>query len=68
MLNKGVKLDILFDILYLVCEWKLVELLKRGDIEGIIFEWNKVKCCVFLDENKLWEKIEKCLLESLDKV
>lgn len=67
MLNKGAKLDTSFDILHSACERKLVELSKKGDIEGIIFEWNKVKCCVFLDENKLREKTEKCLLESLDK-
>lgn len=53
MLNKGFKLDILFYILYLVCERKLVEFLKKGDIVGIIYEWNKIVCCVYLDEDKM---------------
>lgn len=67
-LNKRYKLDVLFEILYLVCVRKLVEFLKKGDVEGIIYEWNNIVCCVFFDEDKMWEIIGKYLLESLDKV
>lgn len=67
MLNKGLKLDTPFHILHSACERKLAEFSKKGDIVGIIYEWNKIVCCAYLDEDKMREKTEKYLLESLDK-
>lgn len=67
MLIKGLKLDTSFHILHSAFERKLAEFSKKGDIIDIIYEWNKIVSCAYLDEDKMREKTEKYLLESLGK-
>lgn len=66
-LDKRHNLDASFEILHSVCVRKLVELSKKGNVEGIIHEWNNIACLGFLDEDKMREITGKYLLESLDK-
>lgn len=67
MLYKGLKLDTSFHILHSSFERKLAEFSKKGDIIDIIYEWNKMDSCAYLNEDKMREKTEKYLLESLGK-
>lgn len=61
-------IDILIEILYLICEIKLFEMLKNGEILNIIDLWDKIIFCLFLNMEVMCRKIEKVFLESLDKV
>lgn len=62
-------IDILIEILYFICEIKLFEMLKNGEIVNIIDLWDKILFyCLFLNMDVMCKKIEKVFLESLDKV
>lgn len=61
-------LDILYDILYLICEEKMFKYFRKGEIVQIIVEWRKCLFCFDLVIDKFCEKIKNYLLESFDKV
>lgn len=61
-------IDVFLEILYLICEIKLFEMFKNGDIVKIIDMWDIILFCLFFKIDVMCIKIEKCFLESLDKV
>lgn len=68
MLRKIGLVDILKDIVYLICLRKFFEMLKKGEIVDIIIKWDIILFFFFFNIDEMWKIIEKCLLESLDKV
>lgn len=61
-------MDILVEILCLICERKMYEFFKKGEIVNIIIEWNKMLFCDVFLIDKFCEIVKKCLIESFDKV
>lgn len=55
------------EILQTSCEILLLENAKKGDILGVIEEWETMKRCSFISHDKIQDKVEKIILESFKK-